>query len=108
MTFAMKIAVKDVVRLYGVLDSWQRIELFEFSENLNWIQRGTHRLSADHALEKGVLLTTQLITLLGCKEHGVLQKSAEVFGDSFSDEFLSLCWLYKSKIFELDVHRAYF
>lgn len=72
MTLAVKIAVEYIVWLDYVLDRWPSVKLLEFSENLDSIHLWNPRLSADHSLEKGVLLTVQFLTLFEFEEHRVL------------------------------------
>jgi len=72
MTFTVKIAVEYIVRLDYVLDRWPSVQLLEFSENLDSIHLWSPRLSADHSLEEGVLLTVQFLTLFEFEEHRVL------------------------------------
>ena len=73
MTLAVKIAVEYIVWLDYVLDRWLSVQLLEFSENLDSIHLcNPIRLSADHSLEKGVLLTVQFLTLFEFEENRVL------------------------------------
>lgn len=72
MTLTVKIAVEYIVWLDYVLDRWLSVQLLEFSENLDSIHLGNPRLSTDHSLEKGVLLTVQFLTLFEFEEHRVL------------------------------------
>ena len=72
MTLTVKIAVEYIVWLDYVLDRWLSVQLLEFSENLDSIHLWNPWLSADHSLEKGVLLTVQFLTLFEFEEHRVL------------------------------------
>lgn len=72
MTLAVEIAVEYIVWLDYVLDRWPSVQLLKFSENLDSINFWNPWLSADHSLEKGVLLTVQFLTLFEFEEHRVL------------------------------------